>query len=294
MFWQEITFELPAEQTAAFEDALMSLGAMSVTLRDAADQPLLEPAPETTPLWNHVLLTAMFESSADVDGIAQQLQELMQLESPPAGKVSLLEDREWRRTWMEYFKPIRFGQHLWICPSEYDPPQQRDAVIIDLDPGLAFGTGSHPTTALCMQWLDANPVDGKTIVDFGCGSGILAIAAAKLGARQVFAIDNDPQALQATMENAEANHVTDVVCVCEAESVVAASADLLMANILLEPLLSLQKQFSRLLKPQGEIVFSGLLAEQRETLESAYRHDFEFQGCEQMEEWVRLSAIRRQ
>ena len=293
MSWQEITFELPAGQTAAFEDALMSVGAMSVTLRDAADQPLLEPAPETTPLWNHVLLTAMFESSTDVDAIAQQLQELLQLESPPACKVSLLEDREWRLTWMEYFKPIRFGQRLWICPSEYDPPQQHDAVIIDLDPGLAFGTGSHPTTALCMQWLDANPVDGKTIVDFGCGSGILAIAAAKLGSTQVFAIDNDPQALQATMENAKVNHVADIVHVCEPESIAPASVDLLIANILLEPLLSLQKQFSRLLKPQAEIVFSGLLAEQRQTLESAYSHDFDFQTCEQMEEWVRLSAIRR-
>jgi len=292
MPWQEITFALQAEQTATFEDALMSLGAMSVTLRDAADQPLLEPAPETTPLWDQVLLTAMFEADADVSLIAGQLKSQLKLQTLPPYQAELLQDREWRRTWMEYFKPMQFGRRLWICPSGYERPEQEDAVIIDLDPGLAFGTGSHPTTALCMQWLDGNIIEGKIVVDFGCGSGILAIAAAKLGASRVFAVDNDPQALQATEENARVNKVADIITVCDPQAISPGSVDILIANILLEPLLLLREQFAQLLKPKGNIVLSGLLAEQHQVLEAAYVKDFDMGACEQLEEWVRLSGVR--
>jgi len=292
MSWQEITFELNSKQAALYEDALMSLGAMSVTLRDAADQPLLEPAPETTPLWNQILLTTMFESTVDAGQLAIELKEALQLKAAPPYKVSVLEDREWRRTWMDYFEPMQFGQRLWICPSGYERPQQQDAVIIDLDPGLAFGTGSHPTTALCMQWLDGSSVAGKVVIDFGCGSGILAIAAVKLGAAKVFAVDTDPQALEATIENARSNGVIDKIEVCEPQAITPGSADILLANILLEPLLQLREQFSQLLKHGGKIVLSGILAEQRQTLETAYANDFTFETCEQQEEWVRLAASK--
>lgn len=291
MPWQEITFALNAEQAPVFEDALMELGAMSVTLRDGADQPLLEPAPESMPLWDKVLLTAMFDEHEDLRCMNDALCSTLKLDELPPYQVSRLEDREWRRTWMDYFKPMQFGQRLWICPSGYDHPQQQGAVVIDLDPGLAFGTGSHPTTALCMQWLDGHPVKGKRVIDYGCGSGILAIAAARLGASEVYAIDNDPQALQATSDNARMNNVDNVVRVAEPGSI-AGQADILIANILLEPLLSLQQSFSDLLVAGGQLVLSGLLAEQRQVIESAYSKDFTFEACEQMQDWVRLSATR--
>jgi ribosomal protein L11 methyltransferase len=292
MSWQEITFELRSAQVVDFEDALMSLGALSITLRDAADQPILEPPPAATPVWDRVLLTAMFEGSTDPAAIADELSALLKLPALPRYQVDELQDREWRRTWMDYFRPMQFGERLWICPSGYEPPSGDDDVVVDLDPGLAFGTGSHPTTALCMQWLDQQDLRDKVVVDFGCGSGVLAIAAAKLGAKVVYAIDNDPQALQATLANAQHNSVQDIVQICEAESVASESVDILIANILLKPLLQLRDELARMLVPGGEIVLSGLLGEQRQALEDAYRQQFTFDACETMQEWVRLSAVR--
>jgi ribosomal protein L11 methyltransferase len=293
MPWQEITFDLISTELIDYEDALMSLGALSITLRDAEDQPLLEPPPEETPVWDKVLLTAMFDGSSDPAEIAGQLREKLSLSVTPQYRVVELEDREWHRTWMDYFKPISFGNRLWICPSGYDCPEDDDAVIINLDPGLAFGTGSHPTTALCMAWLDQHELRDKVVVDFGCGSGILAIAAAKLGAKHVYAIDNDPQALQATQSNSKQNAVDDIVQLSQGSSIMSASTDILVANILLKPLLELRNEFFRLLAPGGQLVLSGLLAEQQQELQEAYQEQFEFGACEQMQEWVRLTAVRR-
>jgi ribosomal protein L11 methyltransferase len=293
MPWQEITFDLVSTELVDYEDALMSLGALSITLRDAAEQPLLEPPPEATPVWDKVSLTAMFDGSCNPADIAEQLRRKLKLSATPEYRVSVLGDREWSRTWMDYFKPIRFGGRLWICPSGYDCPEDEEAVIVNLDPGLAFGTGSHPTTALCLHWLDGQDLRDKLIVDFGCGSGILAIAAAKLGARQVYAIDNDPQALQATQTNVKLNSVDDIVQLVEASSIGPASADILIANILFKPLLELRHEFFRLLVPAGRLVLSGLLAEQQQALQEAYHEQFAFDACEQMQEWVRLTAFRR-
>lgn len=293
MSWQEITFELESAKVAEYEDALLFLGALSITLRDAAEQPLLEPGPGETPVWDRALLTAMFDGEVEPSEIVQQLKELLQLSSVPAYHAGELEDREWRRAWMDYFRPMQFGHRLWICPSGYERPQQADAVIVDLDPGLAFGTGSHPTTALCMQWLDAHDLQGKVMVDFGCGSGILAIAAARLGAEVVYAIDNDPQALQATRDNALLNHVDAIVQVREAKDIASASVDIVIANILLEPLLALKHEFHRMLKPSAQLVLSGLLVEQQQILEDAYGELFVFNACEPMQEWLRLDATRR-
>ena len=283
MAWQEITFSLPKSSVSDYEDTLLSLGAMSLTLRDAADQPLLEPAPDTTPLWDQVLLTAMFEATADPGTVARQLQVALQLERPPVYETNLLQDREWRRTWMDYFRPMQFGRRLWICPSGYERPAQPDAVVIDLDPGLAFGTGSHPTTALCMQWLDANPVTGRSVVDYGCGSGILAIAAARLGAGEVIAVDNDPQALQATASNAEANGVAANIALYAPDNLPAFKADILIANILLEPLLALEHQFAAMLEAGGVIVLAGILAGQQQQIETAYRDDFDFDTLKKLQ-----------
>jgi len=291
MPWQEITFTLNAGQAKAYEDALMAMGALSVTLRDALDQPILEPEPETTPLWDEILLTAMFDVDAQVEDIVASLQTCLQTDQLAEYQIEVLEDQEWRLTWKEHFKPMQFGERLWICPSGYERPSQSDAVVIDLDPGLAFGTGSHPTTALCLQWLDGHSVKNKTVIDYGCGSGILAIAAAKLGARQVIAIDNDPQALQATKDNAAANAVGHLVEVAAPESIVQEKADILIANILLEPLTGLTDVFRKLLSPAGELVMSGVLDTQVTALQEAYISHFNFDTCGQQEEWVRLHAI---
>lgn len=291
MPWQEITFTLNASQAEAYEDALMAVGALSVTLRDAQDQPILEPEPETTPLWDQLLLTAMFDVDTQVDDIVASLKAGLQTGQLAEYRVEILEDQEWRLTWKDHFKPMQFGKRLWICPSGYEKPSQSDAVVIDLDPGLAFGTGSHPTTALCLQWLDGHSVKNKTVIDYGCGSGILAIAAARLGARQVIAIDNDPQALQATRDNAVANSVGHLVEVMAPGSAIQVKADMLMANILLEPLTELVDVFTELLCPAGELVMSGVLETQIIQLQEAYTSDFNFDTCEQLEEWVRLHAI---
>lgn len=293
MHWQEITFELDAAQAESYEDALMEGGALSVTLRDASNQPLLEPAPETTPLWDKLLLTAMFDEDADIDAVLTRLKDRLSLGRLPAYQVEILEDQEWRRSWMDYFEPIRFGERLWICLSGYAKPDQPDAVVIDLDPGLAFGTGSHATTALCMQWLDGHSLADKTVVDYGCGSGILAVSAAKLGAANVIAIDNDPQALQVTGDNVQANQVENIVKVYAPEAMPALKADILIANILLEPLLSLRGIFMDILQYQGCLVMSGILQAQTSQLQDAYAPAFDFETCEQREEWVRLQAVFR-
>ena len=297
MPWQEITFVLDAAQAEVYEDALLAAGALSVTLRDAEDQPILEPAPETTPLWDSVLLTAMFDADTAIDGIVETLRDSLQTDQLASYRVGTLEDREWRLTWKEHFRPMLFGERLWICPSGYERPSQDDAVIIDLDPGLAFGTGSHPTTALCLQWLDANPIENKTVIDYGCGSGILAIAAARLRARKVIAVDNDMQALQATMDNARLNGVDSIVTAYPPESIPISirelKADILLANILLEPLLDLAPAFAGLIRTGADLVMSGILQTQEEELLAAYTNDFRFDACGQQEEWVRLHAIKK-
>jgi len=297
MPWQEITFTLAAAQATVYEDALTAAGALSVTLRDAQDQPILEPAPEATPLWDQLLLTAMFDTDVVMGDLLEQLKIILETQQLAAYQVETLQDREWRLTWKEHFRPMRFGQRLWICPSGYDKPAQTDAVVIDLDPGLAFGTGSHPTTALCLQWLDQHSVENKTVIDYGCGSGILAIAAARLGATRVIAVDNDPQALQATMDNARLNRVDSIVSTYLPGVVPASLAEVLLANILLEPLLDLATAFASMLQEGGDLLMSGILRPQQETLIAAYANDFDFgadgDACGQQEEWVRLHAIRK-
>lgn len=293
MPWQEITFELSSVDAEIYEDSLLALGALSVTLRDAQDQPLLEPEPGATPLWDRLLLTAMFDMEVDANRVLVELPSLVNQKNLPHHRLEILKDQEWRRTWMEYFKPMRFGRRLWILPSGYDPIGDADAVVIDLDPGLAFGTGSHPTTALCLNWLDANDAEGKTVVDYGCGSGILAIAAAKLGASKVIAIDNDPQALQATNMNAKNNGVDHVIQTCMPGEKPALSADILIANILLGPLLTLHDVFSALTAKGGALVMSGILDQQQDELKQIYQVNFDFHACEKMEDWVRLDAIHK-
>src|SRR4051812_18057225 len=198
----QLTLAIGAADPEPFEEALLEAGAVSITLEDAGDDPVLEPAPGTTPLWPTVRIKALFEASEDRDQLTGQLKS-SELEWP-AFHFEVIEDRPWEREWLKDFRPMRFGRRLWVCPDGQRPTaiESDEAVFIDLDPGLAFGTGTHPTTRLCLEWLDAAALRGVDVIDYGCGSGILAVAALKLGAKSALAVDIDDQALTATIENA--------------------------------------------------------------------------------------------
>lgn len=285
-----------------FEEALLAAGALSITLEDAADNPVLEPAPGTTPLWPSVQIKALFDAAADQDLIVALLKtELAQ--SLPALSFESIADRAWEREWLKDFHPMRFGRRLWICPAGQRPDAaelhsetQRaglEPCCIDLDPGLAFGTGTHPTTALCLEWLDGATLAGKSVIDYGCGSGVLAIAALKLGATHALAVDIDPQAVLATADNAQRNGVADRLTVCTVAEMTAAPADVLLANILAEPLVALAPSLAALVKPGGHLVLSGLLTQQAPQVAMPYQPWFDIDPVSIREDWARLSGKRR-
>lgn len=287
MPWQELTLRLAREQLEAAESLLLAAGAVSVTYRDAEDQPVLEPAPGETPLWDQVLVTGLFEADADLATLTALIRA--QLPALQALDTRQVEDQDWERAWMDDFRPMRFGQRLWICPS-WDEPPAGDAISILLDPGLAFGTGTHPTTALCLEWLDAHPPAGLEVIDYGSGSGILAVAALKLGAARVTAVDIDPQALTATRDNAERNGVLGRVRTVLPGDLPEVPADLLLANILANPLIELAPRFAALVRTGGGLVLSGILADQAADVAAAYRAAFALAPAAQREDWVRLDG----
>ena len=291
MPWLQISVPVDralAERTA---EEIEALGAVAVTLEDAGEVPVLEPAPGETPLWPTVVVTALFEDS--------EPDRLMSIADTDAWgsrhgfHLSRLADRAWEREWLKDFQPMRFGRRLWVCPGDQLPPDDPEAVILYLDPGLAFGTGTHPTTALCLEWLDAHEPAGKRVIDFGCGSGILAIAAARLGAGNVAAFDIDPQALEATRENSARNGVADRIRVLAADAPLP-PADLLIANILAGPLIDLAPAFSRALSPGTGLVLSGILAAQTDSVVAAYAGSFEFPEIAGKDGWTCLAGRRRE
>jgi ribosomal protein L11 methyltransferase len=291
----QLTFAIGALDPEPFEDALLGSGALSITLEDAEDNPVLEPAPGTTPLWPSVRVKALFDASADPDVLAVLLQQ--QFSAPlPDLDFKPLADRIWEREWLKDFRPMRFGRRLWICPDRQRPPTSETdaaACFIDLDPGLAFGTGTHPTTALCLEWLDGAALQGKTVVDYGCGSGVLAIAALKLGAAHAIAVDIDPQAVTATLDNAARNQVAERIEVSTVSSMRRAPADLLLANILAEPLEALAESLASLVVAGGSLVLSGLLAEHAERVAVRYRPWFDIASASLRDGWARLDGVRR-
>lgn len=291
MTWVQLEVTLNAAEAECIEAALLAAGALSVSFSDAGAQPLYEPDPDHPPLWHDTHVTALFLETTDQDGLRAVL--LAALNSPhlPQHHFNRLEDREWEREWLKDFKPMRFGRRLWIVPSAYAPPDP-GAVNVRLDPGLAFGTGTHATTALCLEWLDGTALAGKIVVDFGCGSGILAIAAAQLGANKVWALDNDLQALVATRENARRNRVDMQIEIGLPQTLSPEPADVLIANILAAPLIELAPRFAALIKPGGELVLSGILAGQANEVRAAYAPWFRFSRGAQREEWRRLDARR--
>ena len=292
MPWTQLSLEAGDLDPEQLSELLLEAGAVSVTFQDAADEPMLEPAPGTTPLWSRTRVVALFEAGIEpgalVAGLRPQLGEAVD-----RMETTTLDDRDWTRAWMDGFRPMRFGERVWICPSHCPSPEQENAVNIFLDPGLAFGTGTHPTTALCLEWLDRHPPVDLEVIDYGCGSGVLAIAALKLGARQVWGVDNDPQALIATRDNAGRNGVGDGVDVCPPEALPPVQADLMLANILANPLIELAPTLADLVRPAGAIVLSGILAEQADAVRAAYAGAFENLVVDAQDGWVRISGRRR-
>ena len=279
-------FQLKIDQCARDEadvlsDMLEDMGALSVTLTDLYDSPILEPELGTTPLWADVVIQALYADEEEGVHVESRLAI-----THPHLKITLEDvlEKDWERVCMADFQPQRFGECLWICPSWLTPPQP-DAINLTLDPGLAFGTGTHPTTSLCLTWLEQADLKNKRMIDYGCGSGVLALAALKLGVSHVLAVDLDEQALTATRNNAIINHFTESDLTVSLPNELNESVELLIANILLLPLLHLQTEFHRLLKSGGLLVVSGILHDQVDQLITAYQSDFSHQATLMQEEW---------
>lgn len=288
MFLQ-FTFDLGTADPEPLEAACFLAGALAVTLTDAADDPVLEPAPGATPLWPTIRLDALFADQPP-ERIARMLNAF--LDAPlPEHRVERIADRPWEREWLKDFRPMRFGARLWVSPQGQSVPDAR-AVVVWLDPGLAFGTGSHPSTALCLEWLDDAALEGLEVIDYGCGSGILSIAAARLGARRVVAVDLDPQALVATRENATRNQIAGRIAVQEPGQTLR-PANVLLANILSEPLIALAPRFATLVQPGGRIVLAGLIVAQAGPVTLAYQPWFDIRPFKALDEWVCLHGVRR-
>lgn len=291
MPWLQVRLAITPDHAQPYEDALLELGAASVTFMDAEDQPIFEPDLGTTPLWSKTHLLALFEADIDEQDLGRHLTLIAGSEA--TFQIEHIEDQDWERSWMNNFHPMRFGKRLWIVPSWHEAPEP-EAVNLLLDPGLAFGTGTHPTTALCLEWLDGQPLEGCQVIDFGCGSGILAIAALLLGAERATGTDIDVQALEASRDNAGRNGIDPArFPVYLPEAMPQDAADVVVANILAGPLVSLAPQLSRLVKKNGRLALSGILAEQADEVRQAYGHDFELDPTAERDGWIRITGIKR-
>jgi ribosomal protein L11 methyltransferase len=300
MPWLELQLTLDAADQPRAEAALGDLGALSLTLMDAdADTPdeaaIFEPGVGETPLWHSVSLLALFEADGDRQGIVHVLHDALPDLAPDAIAFREVADQDWERAWMDRYRPMQFGRRLWIYPWNVEPPDGDDAsIVVRLDPGLAFGTGTHPTTALCLEWLDGLDLAGKTLIDFGCGSGVLAIAALKLGAACAIGVDNDPQALVATRDNATRNDVAGRLQACLPHELPPdIRADAFVANILAGPLAELAPRFAALCKPGTPFALSGILGGQETELLNRYRAcGFGELRATHREDWVRIEGVR--
>jgi len=295
MSWIQIRAHISADQVELVEDSLLALGSLAVTLQDDADQPILEPELGTMPVWDKTQIVGLFPASQDSDELLLGLQQMMQAanKSLPQCKVEIVEDKDWERAWMDNFHPMQFGDRLWVCPS-WREPEDASAVNLMLDPGLAFGTGTHPTTSLCLQWLDKNVDGNELILDYGCGSGILGIAGLLLGSDKMIGVDNDQQAIIATQQNAERNKITeDQYQVYLPEDTPSFESDITVANILAGPLMTLAESIAALTKTGGKLALSGILAEQAQQVSDIYQQWFDMEPAVQLEDWVLLQGTKR-
>ncbi len=290
MSWQQVSLEVAPEHSDGVEAVMEALGAISITLADAADAPLLEPAPGEQPLWPRVEVTALFDAEADLADLPAALHRSIGGPDPPRVTLTLLADQPWERAWLDDFQAMRFGDDLWIVPSGCAAPDP-DAINLHFDPGLAFGTGTHPTTALCLNWLAATPPVGQRVIDYGCGSGVLAVAALRLGAREVVAVDNDPQALVASEANAERNGVSDGLTLLHADEPMPAAASLVVANIVSGVLIANAGRLAGLVeRPGGRLILAGVLGDQVAGVEEAFGPAFMFHREPGPEGWFRLDG----
>ncbi|RUO19032.1 50S ribosomal protein L11 methyltransferase [Aliidiomarina iranensis] len=287
MPWIQLTLTTKESYGRQLGDILMANKAQAVTYRDAKDAPIFEPGPGEVPLWELTQVTGLYPAETDMQAVIKNLSKVSFLAKPLRYKTDQLEDKDWEREWMDNFKPIDFGNGLWVVPSWHQPPVA-DAANILLDPGMAFGTGTHPTTSLCLQWLAEQDLTDKSTVDFGCGSGILGIAALKLGAVSCLGTDIDQQALKATHENAELNGVADKFSVYLPEEAPEHKADVVIANILAGPLRELAPNLLAYLKPGGMIAMSGILVRQAEAVMAAYEPLIQFEPVRESGDWCFL------
>ncbi len=290
MTWLQLRLETSREGAAELEERLLATGSVAVTLEDDADEPVLEPGVGETPLWRRTRVTGLYPADTDMAAVLAAFPATL-LENT-RHRVEILEDKDWERAWIEHYRPMRFGRRLWVCPSWLEPPDSA-AVNLLLDPGLAFGTGTHPTTALCLEALDSLDLAGATVVDYGCGSGILAVAALKLGARRALGVDNDPQALAASRDNARRNAIPEgalsVALPGEADTTAwLGEADVVVANILAGPLLELADTLLALLRSGGTLLLSGLLQTQADWLRDHYAPRIALEIAGEREGWVCL------
>ena len=291
MAWQQLVILTDRQYAEVVETALTELGSLSITIEDAGDEPIYEPGPGDIPVWAELRMTGLFSEGTDMELVVSEMRRTVQFVS--VERTQELSDRVWEREWMTHFKPMKFGERLWICPTWCDVPDS-EGIVIWLDPGLAFGTGTHETTALCLEWLDRHDLRGKTMIDYGCGSGVLAIAALLLGSEKVVAVDNDPQALQATRNNARSNQIElDRLEIITPELCQETQVDVLVANILAGPLIELTSRFASLLKQDGKIILSGILKQQWQDIEMAYSPFFDLEKPISRGDWICLCGTRK-
>lgn len=299
MSWLQISINTTKNHAELAEDCLFNAGAQTVTLTDAADQPILEPGPNETPVWNTVIVTGLFDFDNNQQNLLDKINHGL-ADTSYSCTTEILEDQNWTRAWMEHFHAMQFGKRLWVCPLHIEPPEP-EAINLRLDPGLAFGTGTHPTTSLCLQWLDQNigrnSKAQENILDYGCGSGILAIAACMLGTDRADAVDIDPQALIACQNNAETNKVREKVTTWLADDYQKHHAEtqynIVIANILSGPLAELAAKLAEHTKTNGDIVLSGILKEQAESVRHTYCEFFEMDAPVYEEDWALLHGVKK-
>ena len=286
----EINLRISPPQHIAVEAVLEELGATSISLCEAVDEPVFVQAVDEMPLWKQITLSALFNEQIELDYLRNTLEDI--LNCPIEISIQAIDEQDWQQSYMQTIQPTQFGKRLWICPSWCTSPDPF-AINIRLDPGLAFGTGAHPTTALCLEWLANHPPSDQSVIDFGCGSGILAIAAYYLGAKSILAVDHDPQAIQATYANASCNHLfNNKLKIVSANNLRSAACDVLIANVLLQPLVKLKQDFAHAVLPAGKIILSGILPPQLGELTQAYQTSFDIDQIYSKNEWLLIEATR--
>jgi ribosomal protein L11 methyltransferase len=295
MDWRQFGMDLEKLNPKRVEEIFVRHGAHSITFTDAGDKPVLEPAPGDTPMWHDTRITGLFSTEADLPLLQNDLKDTFELDALPPHETTILEDRAWEREWLKDIGPMRFGARLWICPGDSSVDDE-GAIIVHLDPGLAFGTGTHATTALCLDWLDELPLQGSIMLDYGCGSGVLAIAALMLGGERALAMDIDPQALSATRSNAIRNGVEDQLTTTVSADDVKGQFDVVVANVLSGPLIELAAPIAGHVKSGCMLALSGILSEQVDEVLMAYSPWIEFDDpvyrAQGGQNWARLTGRR--